>query len=79
MRNLVPHPAIVDGLTRLGASTRESVMQMCAWAREAHYALVLVGGVLSTRTKPDRSPSLDDLRDHESLADLVDTVLVLEP
>lgn len=70
---------IVDGLTSLGASTREAVARMCAWARQDHYALVLVGGVLSTRTWSDRSPKLDDLRDHDAVADIVDTVLVLEP
>lgn len=70
---------IVDGLTSLGSTTRESVGRMCAWAREEHYALVLVAGVLSTRTGADTAPRLDDLRDHDSLADLVDTVLVLEP
>lgn len=70
---------IVDGLTSLGASTRESVGRMCAWAREEHYALVIVAGVLSTRTGSDTAPRLDDLRNHDSLADIVDTVLVLEP
>ncbi|MHA7126987.1 DnaB-like helicase C-terminal domain-containing protein [Janibacter indicus] len=70
---------IVDGLTALGTSTRESVARMCAWAREDHYALVLVGGVRSTTPRSDRSPRLEDLRDHDSMADIVDTVLVLEP
>lgn len=70
---------IVDGLTSLGASTRESVARMCAWARDDHYALVLVGGVLPTRTRANTAPELDDLRDHDAVADIVDTVLVLEP
>ena len=70
---------IVDGLTSLGASTRESVARMCAWAREDHYALVLVGGVLPTKAGADTAPGLDDLRDHDAVADIVDTVLVLKP
>lgn len=73
------HLVIVDGLTSLGVSTREAVARMCAWARQDHYALVLVGGILSTKSESDAAPRLDDLRDHDSLADIVDTVLVLEP
>lgn len=73
------HLVIVDGLTSLGVSTREAVARMCAWARQDHYALVIVAGVLSTRTGSDTAPRLDDLRNHDSLADIVDTVLVLEP
>ncbi|SMC56947.1 DnaB-like helicase C-terminal domain-containing protein [Janibacter indicus] len=70
---------IVDGLTTLGASTRESVARMCARAREDHHALVLVGGVLPRWSGAGTAPGLDDLREHDSLADIVDTVLVLEP
>lgn len=70
---------IVDGLTSLGVSTREAVARMCAWARQDHYALVLVGGALPTRSGADTAPGLDDLRDHDAVADIVDTVLVLEP
>lgn len=69
---------IVDGLTSVGTDLRRAVTQMCAWAREDHYALVFVGGVLPAQSGADRPPTLDDLRDHDSIADIVDTVIMIE-
>lgn len=69
---------IVDGLTSVGTNLRRAVTQMCAWAREDHYALVLVGGVLPSQSGADGPPTLDDLRDHDSIADIVDTVIMIE-
>ncbi|MCW4602933.1 DnaB helicase C-terminal domain-containing protein [Janibacter hoylei] len=69
---------IVDALASVGTDLRRAVTQMCAWAREDHYALVFVGGVLRSQSGADRPPTLDDLRDHDSIADVVDTVIMIE-
>lgn len=69
---------IVDSIATLGASAREDVASMAAWAREHHFALVLVTGALHPTTGEERPLQLADLRDYDAIADLVDVVLVIE-
>lgn len=68
---------VADGVATLGDEAREAVSMMTRLARERHFALVLVSGATPP---PDGhgDPSLTDLRDHDAIADLVDTVLMIE-
>lgn len=78
-RDVAVRLAVIHGVSRLGPSLRTVLPLMSALSRARHFALVLVAGARS----PDgptssRSPVLEHLRDHESIADLVDLVLMVQ-
>lgn len=68
---------VADGIATLGDDAREAVAVMTRLARERHFALVLVSGVVE-RSHDETRLTLAHLRDHDAVADLVDTVLMLE-
>lgn len=70
--------AVIDGVSRLGPSLRAVLPHMSALSRRRNFALVLVAGATPTHGIASRPPTIEDLRDHDSLTDLVDLVLMIQ-